>query len=81
LPEDSHPYDQLRSRIEKLEIELVHLQRFTEQLNQVVAEQSSDVLKLTRTVDRLTKHVTELRKRPDSSEPPPTLEEEKPPHY
>jgi uncharacterized coiled-coil protein SlyX len=69
------------ARIEKLEIELAHQQRVTEQLNEVVTEQTKELLRLARSVAQLSKQVVELRKRPDSSEPAPTLEDEKPPHY
>lgn len=69
------------SRIEKLEIELAHQQRVTEQLNEVVTEQTRQLMRLARSVEQLTKQVVELRKRPDASEPTPTLEDEKPPHY
>ena len=69
------------SRIEKLEIELAHQQRVTEQLNEVVTEQTRQLMRLARSVEQLTKQVVELRKRPDASEPAPTLEDEKPPHY
>ena len=68
-------------RIEKLEIELVHVQRVNEQLNEIVAEQSKETLRLSRIVDRLLAQVTELRKRPDAASAPPSLEDEKPPHY
>jgi SlyX protein len=69
------------ARIEKLEIELVHQQRVTEQLNEVVTEQTKELLRLGRAFDRLSKQIAELRKRPTGAETPPTLEDEKPPHY
>ncbi len=69
------------ARIEKLEIELVHLQRISEQLNEIVAAQSKELLQLTRTVERLLKQIGDLRKRPETVSPAPTLEEEQPPHY
>ena len=72
---------ELQQRIDKLEFELVHQQRITEQLNETVTEQCSELLRLGRAVDRLTRQFTELRKRPSTTEPSPTLEEEKPPHY
>ncbi len=72
---------ELQQRIDKLEFELVHQQRITEQLNETVTEQCSELLRLGRAVDRLTGQFAELRKRPSTSEPSPTLEEEKPPHY
>ncbi len=73
--------DPLTKRIDSLEIELAHNQRTVEQLNQVVTAQSQELLKLSRVIDRLDKQLSELRRRPDSSIGPPTLEEEKPPHY
>lgn len=69
------------ARLEKLEIELVHQQRVTEQLNEVVTEQTKELMKLRRALELLTKQFVELRKRPQGNETPPTLEEEKPPHY
>jgi uncharacterized coiled-coil protein SlyX len=68
-------------RIERLEMELAHQQRVTEQLNEVVTEQTKELLRLSRAFDRLTKQVVELRKQPAGNEPSPTLEDEKPPHY
>jgi uncharacterized coiled-coil protein SlyX len=68
-------------RIEKLEVALAHQQRLIEQLNEVVTEQTKEMLRMGRTLDQLTKQVVELRKRPTSTEPQPTLEDEKPPHY
>lgn len=69
------------ARIEKLEIELVHQQRVTEQLNEVVTEQTKELLRLGRAFDRLSKQIVELRKQPTGNQTPPTLEDEKPPHY
>lgn len=69
------------ARIEKLEIEWVHQQRVTEQLNEVVTEQTKELLRLGRAFDRLSKQIVELRKQPTGNETPPTLEDEKPPHY
>lgn len=69
------------ARLEKLEIELVHQQRVTEQLNEVVTEQTKELLRLGRAFDRLSKQVVELRKQPTAAETPPSLEDEKPPHY
>lgn len=68
-------------RIEKLEVTLAHQQRLIEQLNEVVTEQTKQMLRMGRTLDQLTKQVVELRKRPALTEPQPTLEDEKPPHY
>ncbi len=71
----------LQLRIEKLEFELVHQQRTTEQLNEIVVEQTRELMRLQRAIDRLAKQLDDVRKAPSDSLPPPTLEEEKPPHY
>ncbi len=68
-------------RIERLEMELAHQQRTTDQLNQAVSEQSLDLLRLRRTIDRLAKRVDELATKSDTSEPLPDIVDEKPPHY
>ncbi len=71
----------LQERIDKLEFELVHQQRITEQLNETVTQQTKELLHLGRVVDRLTRQFAELRRRPGAAETAPTLEEDKPPHY
>lgn len=72
---------EFQQRIDKLEFELVHQQRISEQLNETVTEQSKELLRLGRVVERITRQFAELRKSPNTAEPTPTLEEEKPPHY
>ena len=72
---------ELQERIDKLEFELVHQQRITEQLNETVTEQTKELLHLGRVVDRLARQFSDLRKSPGTTEPEPTLEDEKPPHY
>lgn len=72
---------ELQKRIDKLEFELVHQQRITEQLNETVTEQTKELLHLGRVVDRLARQFADLRKSPGTTEPAPTLEDEKPPHY
>jgi len=71
----------LQNRIERLEFELAHQQRATEQLNEVVTQQSKELMRMSRLMDQLTKQLVELKKRPQATESAPTLEEEKPPHY
>jgi len=67
-------------RIERLEFELAHQQRITEQLNEVVTEQNRQLFRIGRDLDQLKKQITDLKQRP-TSDPAPTLEDEKPPHY
>ena len=67
-------------RVEQLEMELAHHQRTVEQLNEVVAGQSHELLRMTRIVDRLVRQQDELKKRiPEDGTR--TLEDDKPPHY
>ncbi len=67
-------------RIERLEMEVAHQQRTLDQLNEVVIEQSVDLLRLQRTLEQLAKQLEELTTPPVGAEPL-DLVEEKPPHY
>lgn len=72
--------DSVHRRLERLEIQLAHQQRTTEQLDQVVQELSLELLRLTRQHDRVVKKLEELQQR--GSEPyVRQLEDDKPPHY
>ncbi|MBO0345843.1 SlyX family protein [Roseibium limicola] len=63
-------------RIEKLEIDLAHAVRIIDELNEVVAEQDKQILRLTRKMNLMTDQVEELI---DGSMPGHQVE--KPPHY
>lgn len=67
-------------RLVKIESHLAHLQRFTDQLNAVVTDQSSQLDVLRRTVSRLENQVKELREKPQAADGAEHFEE-KPPHY
>ena len=67
-------------RLERLEVELAHQQRTTDQLNEVVSEQAVELLRLERAVKRAAKQIDELRTKTDKAEPT-DLADEKPPHY
>lgn len=69
-----------KDRLTELESHLAHLQRFTEQLNEVVTEQAGQLVILRRTVTRLESQIKDLRERPQASEGA-DLFDEKPPHY
>jgi len=71
----------LDERVERLEMELAHQQRVTDQLNEVVSIQSLDILRLQRVNEQLIKQIEELRIGGDSEETEVSLEDEKPPHY
>jgi uncharacterized coiled-coil protein SlyX len=71
----------LDERVERLEMELAHQQRVTDQLNEAVSIQSLDILRLQRVNEQLIKQIEELRQGNDESEEAINLEDEKPPHY
>jgi uncharacterized coiled-coil protein SlyX len=68
-------------RVERLEMEVAHQQRVTDQLNEVVSIQSLDILRLQRTNEQLMKQIEELRLGNNGAEEAIDLEDEKPPHY
>lgn len=65
-------------RITELEIQLAHMQRLYEQLDEVVTAQATDVLRMSRQIKELQDQVKELKvKQPSEINP----QDEKPPHY
>ncbi len=68
-------------RLERLEMELAHQQRTTEQLDQVIQELSKEILHLSRRHDRVQKKLDELNSAKDAEPYVRNLEDEKPPHY
>jgi uncharacterized coiled-coil protein SlyX len=71
----------LDERVERLEMELAHQQRVTDQLNEAVSVQSLDILRLQRVNEQLIKQIDELRLGNSDAEEAISLEDEKPPHY
>jgi uncharacterized coiled-coil protein SlyX len=71
----------LDERVERLEMELAHQQRVTDQLNEAVSVQSLDILRLQRVNEQLIKQIDELRLGNNDAEEAINLEDEKPPHY
>jgi uncharacterized coiled-coil protein SlyX len=67
-------------RLDRLEMELTHQQRTTDQLNDVVTEQSMELLRLQRALAQAAKQIQEMRAKAEKSEPV-DLVDEKPPHY
>jgi len=68
-------------RVERLEMEVAHQQRVTDQLNEVVSIQSLDILRLQRVNEQLMKQIEELRLGNNGADEAIDLEDEKPPHY
>jgi len=68
-------------RIDRLEMELAHQQRTTDQLNDVVSTQSLDILRLQRAIEQLVKQLEEMGMQTEDDEEPLDLADEKPPHY
>ncbi len=66
-------------RLTQLEIQLAHVQRLYEQLNEVVTEEAMRADKLQRKVDALTMQLKDIKQK--STEPTGDPREEKPPHY
>lgn len=71
----------LQQRLEHLEIELVHQQRATEQLDSVIQELSKEILRLSRQHDRVLKKLDDLNAAKTAEPYVLNLEDEKPPHY
>lgn len=71
----------LDERVERLEMEVAHQQRVTDQLNEVVSIQSLDILRLQRVNEQLLKQIEELRLGNNGAEEAIELADEKPPHY
>lgn len=68
-------------RLERLEMEVAHQQRLTDNLNEAVSQQSIEILRLHRTIERLAKQLEEMSINANSDEPLRDLADEKPPHY
>jgi uncharacterized coiled-coil protein SlyX len=68
-------------RIDRLEMELAHQQRMTDQLNDVVSTQSLDILRLQRAIEQLVKQLEQMGMQTEDDEEPLDLADEKPPHY
>ncbi len=70
----------LEERVERLEMELAHQQRTLDQLNEVVADQSVELLRLQRSTQQMAKQLESLAP-PAGDAEPVDLADEKPPHY
>jgi len=68
-------------RVERLEMEVAHQQRMTDQLNEAVSIQSLDILRLQRLAEQLLKQIEEMRMGSGDDDAVINLEDEKPPHY
>lgn len=68
-----------QDRLTQLEIQLAHVQRLYEQLNEVVTSEAMRADKLQRKVDTLSSQLKEVKQK--SSEPDRDPLDEKPPHY
>lgn len=71
----------LDERVERLEMELAHQQRVTDQLNEAVSIQSLDIMRMQRVNEQLMKQIEDLRLGANREETEISLEDEKPPHY
>jgi uncharacterized coiled-coil protein SlyX len=69
---------QLVSRVTDLEMIFTHLQRTVQDLDQVVVRQERRLDTLEQAVQRLTRDVATYSEVPED---PPSLEDERPPHY
>lgn len=65
-------------RIHKLEVQLAHTQHLVDQLNAVVTEQSRTIDRMSRMLTQLRSRIDELKLKGDEKRDPL---EEKPPHY
>ena len=63
----------------KLETQVAHLERFVEQLNEVIIEQNRRLDGLQRTIQEQDAQLSELKRRLPETKGTP--EEERPPHY
>ena len=68
----------LNERMTELEIQLVHVQRLYEQLNEVVTAQAMEADRLQRRMAQLQTQLKELKDKPAAAVDPL---DEKPPHY
>ena len=69
----------MSDRLTELEIQLAHVQRLYEQLNEVVTAQAFEIDQMQRRVVALETKVKDIKAA--STEPPEDPLEEKPPHY
>ena len=70
----------LQAKIIDLEIGLSHLQRLCEQLNEVVVEQTRELIELKRESQKMREQIKLLQTHPSLRQPPPPADE-RPPHY
>ena len=68
----------LNERMTELEIQLVHVQRLYEQLNEVVTSQALEADRMQRRIVQLQTQIKELKDKPAAAVDPL---DEKPPHY
>ena len=66
------------SRTVELEIQLAHLQRLFDQLNEVVTEQAQRMDQMHRTISKLKSELESVKQKSDEATDPL---DEKPPHY
>ena len=67
-----------RSQLVDLQIQVAHLQRLYEQLNDVVTEQAMEADRMWRKISQLETQVKQLKEKPAEAADPL---DEKPPHY
>ena len=63
-------------RFETMEIKIAYMEELLESLNRTVADQQMEIVKLTRTCERLNEKILALRDAPSQSSG-----HERPPHY
>ncbi|TVQ00789.1 MAG: SlyX family protein [Planctomycetaceae bacterium] len=68
-------------RIERLEMELSHQERTNERINQAMAEQSLEILRMGRAIEQLIQRFEELGSDTQDDEIETDIRDEKPPHY
>ena len=68
----------LSGRVTELEIQLAHVQRLYEQLNEVVTEQAMQADRRQRELAQLREQIKQLKQKPTEAV---DLQDEKPPHY
>lgn len=71
----------LEERVERLEMELGHQQRTNERLNQSMAEQSLEILRMGRAIEQLVQQIEEMGIETQDDDAVPEIGDEKPPHY
>lgn len=68
----------LESRVSELEIQLAHMIRIIEQLNEIVTEQTLSEDRQRRVIRTLISQIEELKQKPSGTDDP---FDERPPHY